>query len=129
MFPYWKWLFPHGGHPVNGCHCVIFTLVPISSNLIRPMENAVKYNLLEYVSSSDNVFRCFLWLGFIFYKLGISTSIAPVYGGLCYWKQIVRKEKNWHNQLRKAFSTGQNLLKKILRKDKYRHSQLRKICW
>ena len=32
-------------------------------------------------------------------------------------------------QLRKALSTWQNLLKKILRKDKYWHNQLRKVFW
>ena len=38
-------------------------------------------------------------------------------------KNLLRKDKNWQNQLRKAFS---NLLKKLLRKNKYWHNQLRK---
>ena len=61
---YWKWLFSHRGHPGNGFHLVIFTLGPFSTKLVRIMENAVEYNFVEYVWSSDNliVFRLFLWL-------------------------------------------------------------------
>ena len=46
-------------------------------------------------------------------------------GKQVYWK----KDNYWHNQLRKAFSTGQNQMKKILRKDKYLHNQFRKAFW
>lgn len=51
--PYWKCLFPHGGHLGNRCHLVIFTLVPISTNLIKTIES-------HLVWSSDNIFRFFM---------------------------------------------------------------------
>ena len=31
-----------------------------------------------------------------------------------HWKKILRKDKYWHNQLRKVFSIRQSLLKKLL---------------
>ena len=34
-------------------------------------------------------------------------------------KKILRKDKYWHNRLRKAFFTVQNLLIETLRKNKY----------
>ena len=46
-------------------------------------------------------------------QCGVTQSIST---GKIYWKKILRKDKYWHNQLRKAFLTGKNLLKKILGK-------------
>ena len=53
-----------------------FCTCAIVKNLVIIMENGVKYNFLEYVWSSDNVFRFLVWLKVTFYKAVVFTSIS-----------------------------------------------------
>ena len=46
-------------------------------------------------------------------NMGERHSFPP--GKIC-WKKILRKDKYWHNQFGKGFSTGQNLLEKYWEK-------------
>ena len=52
------------------CPCAIL------KNLVIIIENGVKYNFLEYLWSSDNVFRFLVWLKVTFYKAIVFTSIT-----------------------------------------------------
>ena len=44
-------------------------------------------------------------------------------------EKIPKKDKHWHNQLRKAFSTGQNLVKKNIEKRKILAKTIEKKYW